>query len=69
VVTEFRLNDAGARLIARLESAGYATTHPDTAPKQNTVLIASRRGINQWWPFPSAGLDTRHLWCAEIRLF
>lgn len=47
VVTEFRNNDAGTRLLGRLEAAGYATTHPNTEPNQNTVLIASRHAINK----------------------
>ncbi|GJJ24137.1 endonuclease/exonuclease/phosphatase family protein [Mycolicibacterium mageritense] len=66
VVTEFRANDVGARLIARLTSAGYATSQPDAGPKHNSVLIASRRGIDRSWAFDRDGLDPRHLWCAEI---
>lgn len=63
VVTEFRANDAGARLIDRLERAGYRTTHPATDPKQNTVLIASRAPIERTSPFTS-DLPAHHLWCA-----
>jgi exodeoxyribonuclease III len=66
VITEFRTNDAGTRLLGRLEAAGYATTHPNTEPNQNTVLIASRHAINQSGPFVGEGLDTRHLWCADV---
>lgn len=66
VVTEFRANDVGARLIARLANAGYATSQPDASPKHNSVLIASRLGIDRSWAFDSDGLDARHLWCAEI---
>src|ERR1700748_3767557 len=65
VVTEFRGNAAGARLIARLTEAGYDTTHPGVGPTENTVLIAARGGIERSWPFSEA-LDRRHLWCAEI---
>jgi exonuclease III len=65
VVTEFRANDAGARLIARLDKAGYTTSHPGVGPTQNGVLIASRRGIDGSWAF-SDSLDARHLWCAEV---
>lgn len=66
MVTEFRANVAGARLITRLEGAGYATSQPSAAPEQNTVLIASRRGIERSQAFGSEGLDSRHLWCAEV---
>jgi exonuclease III len=66
VVTEFRANVPGARIITRLEGAGYATSHPNAGPKQNTVLIASRRGIDRSQAFSSKGLDSRHLWCAEV---
>ena len=66
VVTEFRANDAGVRLATQLEGAGYATSRPNTEPAQNTVLIASRRGINQARAFGSDGLVSRHLWCAEV---
>ncbi|WP_235733204.1 hypothetical protein [Mycolicibacterium neoaurum] len=65
VITEFRANAAGARLIDRLTEAGYDTSHPDVAPNVNTVLIAARGGIERSWAFDDA-LDTRHLWCAEI---
>lgn len=64
VVTEFRANAAGAGLITRLEGAGYSTSHPNAGPKQNTVLIASRRNITRARTFSSDGLDSRHLWCA-----
>lgn len=66
VVTEFRTNDAGVRLAARLEGAGYATSHPNTEPTQNTVLIASRRGMNRTRAFSNDGVVSRHLWCAEV---
>lgn len=65
VVTEFRANAVGARLIDRLEQAGYDTSHPAVGPKLNTVLIAARIGIDRSWSF-SDSLDPRHLWCAEI---
>ena len=41
VVTEFRANEAGTALVAQLDRAGYATTHPVVEPKQNGVLIAT----------------------------
>nr|WP_218620406.1 endonuclease/exonuclease/phosphatase family protein [Mycolicibacterium hippocampi] len=66
VITEFRTNDAGTRLISRLEVAGYSIAHPNTEPRQNTVLIASRDAITQRRPLLSEGLDTRHLWCADV---
>lgn len=66
VVTEFRANDAGLRLIAHLAAAGYTPAHPSTGRSQNTVLVASRRGITQQWPFPQEGLDPRHLWCVGV---
>ncbi|MGV0862843.1 endonuclease/exonuclease/phosphatase family protein [Mycolicibacterium sp. XJ652] len=66
VITEFRTNDGGTRLKTRLAAAGYAITHPNTGPRQNTVLIASRHAITQRWPFLSDGLDTRHLLCADV---
>lgn len=66
VITEFRTNAAGTRLISRLESAGYSVTHPNTEPRQNTVLIASRHAINQRRPFLNDGLDPRHLWYADV---
>ncbi|WP_029106746.1 endonuclease/exonuclease/phosphatase family protein [Mycobacterium sp. URHD0025] len=65
VVTEFRANDTGARLIAQLERAGYETTHPGADPKQNTVLIASRTPIDRASRF-TRDLPARHLWCAEF---
>ena len=65
VITEFRANAAGARLINRLTEAGYDTSHPRVAPNVNTVLIAARGGIERSWAFDDA-LDPRHLWCAEI---
>ena len=43
-----------------------ATSQPDAGPKHNSVLIASRRGIDRSWAFDRDGLDPRHLWCAEI---
>lgn len=66
VVTEFRANVVGARLITRLSQLGYDTSHPAVRPKENTVLIAARTGIERSWAF-SESLDPRHLWCAEIR--
>lgn len=65
VVTEFRANSTGERFIARLKDAGYATSHPDAGPNQNTVLIAARCAIDRAWAFDD-GLDSRHLWCAEF---
>lgn len=65
VVTEFRANATGERLIARLEGASYDTSHPGVGPKANTVLIAARGGIERSWAF-SESLDPRHQWCAEI---
>ncbi|MFL0295232.1 endonuclease/exonuclease/phosphatase family protein [Mycobacterium sp. SMC-18] len=65
VVTEFRANDGGAQLCSRLQAAGYSTSHPDVDPKQNTVLIASRRGIDRSRPF-SDRLGANHLWCGDI---
>ncbi len=65
VVTEFRANPAGLRLITRLEAAGYDTSHPAVGTTQNTVLIAARGGIERSWAFDET-LDPRHLWCAEI---
>lgn len=63
VITEFQLGK-GAVLIEALEAAGYETTHPDADPKRNTVLIASRHGIDRVWAFDDA-LDPHHLWCVE----
>lgn len=65
VVTEFRANDTGTRLIAQLERAGYSTTHPGANPKQNTVLIASRTPIDRASHF-SRDLSAHHVWCAEF---
>ncbi|OBB19688.1 exonuclease III [Mycolicibacterium setense] len=65
VVTEFRANDTGARLIAQLERAGYETTHPGADPKQNTVLIASRTPIDRASRF-TRDLPAHNLWCAEF---
>ncbi|MGU3499441.1 endonuclease/exonuclease/phosphatase family protein [Mycobacterium sp. C31M] len=65
VVTEFRANAAGGRLIRRLGEAGYDASHPGVGPNQNSVLIAARFGIERSWAFDDA-LDPRHLWCAEI---
>ncbi|OMB94443.1 exonuclease III [Mycobacterium sp. NS-7484] len=65
VVTEFRDNDTGARLISQLEDAGYETTHPKVSPTQNTVLIASRTPIDRASTF-TRDLPAHHLWCAEF---
>lgn len=65
VVTEFRANDTGARLIVRLERAGYETTYPSADPKQNTVLIASRTPIDRASRF-TRDVSAQHLWCAEF---
>lgn len=40
VVTEFRANAAGARLMLHLAAAGYTTSYPDADPKQNCTLVA-----------------------------
>ncbi|WP_232007358.1 endonuclease/exonuclease/phosphatase family protein [Mycobacterium intermedium] len=63
VVSEFRANANGARLQAALERSGYATSHPVAAPRQNSVLIASRWPIERSWAF-SQTLESHHLWCA-----
>lgn len=63
VVTEFQ-SSKGLTLIQALEAAGYETTHPDTDPKRNAVLIASRHRIGEKWPFDEY-LDPSHLWCVE----
>lgn len=65
VVTEFRANAAGEKLLAALDTAGYDTSHPDVGRTVNTVLIAARGGIERSWAFSDA-LNPRHLWCAEI---
>lgn len=65
VVTEFRANAVGARLIDRLAHADYDTSHPEVGVKENTVLIAARGGIDRSWAFDES-LNPRHLWCAEI---
>lgn len=66
VITEFRTNAAGMRLIGRLEAKGYITTHPSTEPNQNTVLIASQHAINQRGSLLGERIDTRHLLCADV---
>lgn len=65
VVTEFRSNAAGERLIGRLQGAGYAVSHPGAGPTQNTVLIASRGPIERSWAF-STELNAHHLWCVDL---
>lgn len=65
VVTEFRANDTGARLIVRLERAGYETSHPLADPGQNTVLIASRTPIDRASCF-SRDVSAHHVWCVEF---
>lgn len=65
VVTEFRSDTVGVRLINRLSEAGYDTSHPSVGPTDNSVLIAARGGIKRSWAF-SESLSPRHLWCAEI---
>jgi len=65
VVTEFRANAVGERMIDRLAQVGYDTSHPEVGVKENTVLIAARAGIDRSWAFDES-LDRRHLWCAEI---
>ncbi|WP_255506421.1 hypothetical protein [Mycolicibacterium sp. 018/SC-01/001] len=65
MVTEFRANAVGERLIDGLVQVGYDTSHPEVGAKENTVLIAARGGIRRSWVFDES-LDRRHLWCAEI---
>jgi hypothetical protein len=65
VVTEFRANNIGERLLDQLQRAGYATSHPGADSAQNSVLIASRSSIDRSWPF-SHELDARHLWCVDL---
>lgn len=66
VVPEFRTNANGDHLKGALRDAGYETSHPDTEPKQNSVLIASQRAIDRSWAF-SDHLGACHLWCASTR--
>jgi exodeoxyribonuclease III len=66
VIPEFRRNDKGDHLVDALRQAGYVTSHPRTAPSENSVLVASRWPIERSWAF-SDDLDTRHLWCAATR--
>lgn len=63
VVPEFRANDKGDRLEIALRQAGYNTSHSGADPAKNSVLIASRWGMERSWSF-SDHLDARHLWCA-----
>lgn len=65
VVTEFRANEFGERLIAELHRAGYATAHPGVGSAQNSVLVASRGPIDRSWAF-SDDLDARHLLCVDL---
>lgn len=64
VVTEFRASRIGERLLARLEDAGYVTSHPDSW-SPDSVLITSRTSIDRSWAFNDE-LDARRLWCADI---
>jgi len=44
VISEFRRNAGGDQLIATLRQAGYSQFyHNDTAPKQNTVMVATKQ--------------------------
>lgn len=44
VISEFRRNTRGDQLIATLRQAGYSQFyHNDTAPRQNTVLVATKQ--------------------------
>ncbi len=65
VVTEFRANDAGERLIGNLQRAGYATSSCDSAKNRNAVMIASRRPIVRSWALDET-LDAERLWCVDI---
>ncbi|MDX1874525.1 endonuclease/exonuclease/phosphatase family protein [Mycolicibacterium sp. 120266] len=64
VVTEFRADGTGVRLKLHLAAAGYTTSHPDTDPKHNSTLIASRHGVTRARAFAD-DVEARHLWCAE----
>jgi exodeoxyribonuclease-3 len=65
IVTEFRANDVGERLIGQLHRAGYETSHPGSAPDRNAVLVASRRSIARSWALDET-LDAERLWCVDI---
>lgn len=65
VVTAFRADDVGTRLIDHLERAEYDTSHPAVEPTHDSVLIASRSPIDRASAF-TRDVDARHLWCAEI---
>jgi exodeoxyribonuclease-3 len=64
IVTEFRANDAGERLIGQLERAGFATSHCGAAPGRNAILAASRTPIARSWALDGT-LDAERLWCIE----
>ena len=65
IVTEFRANDVGERLIGRLRHEGYETSHPGSSPSRNAVLVASRHPIRRSWALDDA-LDAERLWCVDI---
>jgi exonuclease III len=48
VISEFRCNVAGHKLIATLRQAGYSHFHhTNTEPRQNTVMVATKLPSNQ----------------------
>lgn len=62
VLSEFRWNATGQLIVAELGRQGYAATHPVLAPSKNTVLIASRHGIDSAGPMLED--DGQHAWFA-----
>lgn len=66
VLTEFRLNDAGREILARLAALGYAVTHPEIEPRRNTVLVASRAPIISAGPLLGRSESGKRLWVADL---
>lgn len=61
VLTEFRTGRSGDALIAGLERVGYGCAAPDSRPRENTVLVASRTEIETYCTLHESAADGRHL--------
>ena len=65
VLTEFRGNATGERLAAALHASGYATAAPDSPPRTNAVLLASRPPLRAARGLDAALPEPWKLWRAE----
>ncbi|MBF4573179.1 endonuclease/exonuclease/phosphatase family protein [Herbiconiux sp. VKM Ac-1786] len=61
VLSEFRTGRSGDSLAAGLERLGYSCAAPDSRPRENSVLVASRDTIETSSTLHESATDGRHL--------